>query len=212
MRGVLGVGSNLGDRERILGAAAALLEGEEGVVVEAASPLYATPALVAPGAPPGPDFLNAALRVRTTRGLHGLLDAALAVEARLGRVRHARWAARTLDVDLLWAAGGPFRSARLVVPHPALLERDFALAPLLDVLPPDVDRGPFHRALAACGGAPRRGGDARWAQGGPGCATARVQVQDRASLNRRAGQAGAEAVVLAEEPFLEAVLLRRLAG
>ena len=167
-RAILGLGSNLGDRAAILGAAAALLEGTEGVVVEAASGLYATPALVLPGAPPGPEFLNAALRVRTARDLPGLLRSALRVEAALGRRRAARWAARTLDVDVLWAAAGPWASEALTVPHPALMERDFALAPLLEVLPSGEDPAPLRAALAACGGAPPRVRESAWAAVGPG--------------------------------------------
>jgi 7,8-dihydro-6-hydroxymethylpterin-pyrophosphokinase len=63
--------------------------------------------------------------------LHGL-------EARAGRdrAREGRWGARTLDLDLLVWSDRTVATARLVVPHPRLAERSFALAPLVDLLGP----------------------------------------------------------------------------
>lgn len=130
---IVGAGSNLGTRVALLRGAARRLDGL-GVRVERVARFVATPALVLPGAPPGPDFVNTAFRVRFDGTPEALLDRLLQVERELGRVRTERWGARTLDLDLLWTER-PFRSARLVVPHPALELRDFALAPLLDVAP-----------------------------------------------------------------------------
>ncbi len=59
----------------------------------------------------------------------------LAIEARLGRVRAERWGPRTVDLDLLWIDGLAYDSPRLVVPHPHLRERAFAVAPLLELVP-----------------------------------------------------------------------------
>jgi 2-amino-4-hydroxy-6-hydroxymethyldihydropteridine diphosphokinase len=64
-----------------------------------------------------------------------LLDATLAVEAALGRVRRERWGPRTIDIDILWIEGVSVDHARLVVPHPHLRERAFALVPLLELVP-----------------------------------------------------------------------------
>lgn len=130
-RAVIGLGSNLGSREALLSAGCALLDAEPEVEVMARSPLY----LTAPVGPPQPDFLNAAARVRTTLPPHGLLEALLRVEARLGRVREVRWGPRTLDLDLLHMEGAAVSTPELEVPHPRLSERSFALAPLLDVAP-----------------------------------------------------------------------------
>lgn len=130
---IVGVGSNLGGRWSILRCARAVLQGR-GVGVEAVSPIYTTPALVTADDPPGPDFLNAAWRVRWAGHAEGLLRRLLEVEALFGRTRERRWAARTLDLDLLWAAR-PIRRPGLEVPHPELTRRAFALAPLLDVAP-----------------------------------------------------------------------------
>lgn len=132
MDAVIGLGSNLGSREAMLRAAVALL----GLEIVATSRLYRTPALVLDDrAPPQPEFLNAAVRVRTTLAPLALLREMHRVEAQLGRVRAERWGPRTLDLDFLYWEGGTVDEPGLTVPHPGLGDRAFALAPLLDVAP-----------------------------------------------------------------------------
>lgn len=102
--------------------------------VRARSYVYATEPV---GGPPQGEFLNAAVRVECTQSPAELLDALLAIEQELGRVRRAeeRWGPRTIDLDILWIEGVAVDTPRLTVPHPRLEERAFALAPLLDVAP-----------------------------------------------------------------------------
>jgi 2-amino-4-hydroxy-6-hydroxymethyldihydropteridine diphosphokinase len=100
--------------------------------VEQTSRVYATAPI---GGPPQPEFLNAAARVVYAGEPIDLLDALLAIEARFGRVRAERWGPRVLDLDLLWIDDLTLDSARLVVPHPRLHERAFALVPLLELVP-----------------------------------------------------------------------------
>lgn len=102
-----------------------------GVTALASSRLYAT----APVGPPQPDFLNAAILVECMQSAPALLDSLLGIEAALGRVRAARWGPRVIDLDVLWGPGLVVDEPALVVPHPRLAERDFALLPLLDVAP-----------------------------------------------------------------------------
>jgi len=129
--GYLGLGSNEGDRLANLRAARDALVLHE-VAVEASSSVYET-------APQGevsdqPDFLNAALRVRTALGPEELLDAAKAVERDLGRepggLRHGK---RPIDVDVLLLGALEYSSARLSVPHPEVTSRRFVLEPLLEL-------------------------------------------------------------------------------
>ncbi|MEM9072013.1 MAG: 2-amino-4-hydroxy-6-hydroxymethyldihydropteridine diphosphokinase [Myxococcota bacterium] len=129
---IIGAGSNLGGRQSILRAARGALI-TEGIRVLAASPTYRSEAWVLPGDPPGPEFLNEAWRVLGPRDPWALLAILHRVEARFGRIRHRPWAARTLDLDILW--GPPYTHPRLEVPHRSLRTRPFALAPLLDVAP-----------------------------------------------------------------------------
>jgi 2-amino-4-hydroxy-6-hydroxymethyldihydropteridine diphosphokinase len=130
LRAVIGFGANLGDR---LGAMrAALAEVAAVARVERTSHVYAT----APVGPPQPEYLNAAALVAWEGTAEGLLEALLGIEARLGRVRGGeRFGPRTIDLDVLWIDGVERVTDRLVVPHPRLKERAFAMVPLLEVAP-----------------------------------------------------------------------------
>jgi 2-amino-4-hydroxy-6-hydroxymethyldihydropteridine diphosphokinase len=155
---VLGFGSNLGARRALLRCALELLAGQPGLRVLARSSVYETPAV----GPPQPDYLNAAVGVSWVGSAPGLLALTRQVELLLGRERRVRWGARTIDLDLLLWSEGPVRTPELEVPHPRLAERNFALAPLLDVLrAPEVDgfapelAQRYARILARLGEPPR---------------------------------------------------------
>jgi 2-amino-4-hydroxy-6-hydroxymethyldihydropteridine diphosphokinase len=153
--GYLGLGSNVGDRAGHLRAAVELLGGR-GVEVEAVSSVYETE-------PVGelldqPDFLNAAIRIRTELEPEALLDVCKAVEAERGRDFAApRHGPRPLDVDLLLLGELELSTERLTLPHPEVTSRRFVLAPLLELDPglalPDGTR--LGEALAALGGGQR---------------------------------------------------------
>lgn len=144
--GYLGLGSNVGDPAAHLRAAVELLPAH-GVEVLAASSTYVTE-------PVGevldqPDFLNAALRVRTALEPEELLDACKAVEAERGRSFAApRHSPRPLDVDLLLLGDLELSSDRLTLPHPEVRGRRFVLVPLLE-LDPDLTL-PDGTRLADC--------------------------------------------------------------
>jgi 2-amino-4-hydroxy-6-hydroxymethyldihydropteridine diphosphokinase len=131
--GYLGLGSNVGDSAGHLRAAIELLR-ERGVEVEAVSSAYVTE-------PVGevldqPDFLNAAIRIRTELEPEALLDVCKAVEAERGRSLEApRHSPRPLDVDLLLLGDTELRTERLTLPHPEVRNRRFVLAPLLELAP-----------------------------------------------------------------------------
>jgi 2-amino-4-hydroxy-6-hydroxymethyldihydropteridine diphosphokinase len=130
MIAVVGLGSNVGDRLAILREAKARIAGIATVL--ATSQVYETAPV---GGPPQGSFLNAALRVQYMLSPIALLDELQRIEHELGRVRDVRWGPRTIDLDVLWIDGLTVDEERLVVPHPRLSERAFALAPLLDVAP-----------------------------------------------------------------------------
>jgi 2-amino-4-hydroxy-6-hydroxymethyldihydropteridine diphosphokinase len=132
---VIGLGSNLGDRKDFLARAARQI-GALGRV-ERASALYETD----PVGEPQPNFLNAALRLLTSLTPIELLDGLLGIEERLGRIRRERWGPRIIDLDVLWCLGVRVSTERLIVPHPELRARAFALVPLLEVAPEAIDPG-----------------------------------------------------------------------
>jgi 2-amino-4-hydroxy-6-hydroxymethyldihydropteridine diphosphokinase len=130
LRAVVGLGANLGDRMATMRAAT--LELSRVASVEGRSRVYETAPVGGPAQPP---FLNAAVIVAYEGEPLALLDALLAIEACFGRIRAERWGPRVLDLDILWIDGVAIDTPRLVVPHPRLNERAFALAPLLDLVP-----------------------------------------------------------------------------
>ena len=134
LRAVVGLGANVGDRLASLRAAVRALE--ERCDVEATSRIYETAPV---GGPQQDDYLNAAVRVAWPGTPDELLDVVLAIELSLGRERRERWGPRVIDLDVLWIEGFAVASERLVVPHPRLIERAFALVPLLDVAPDATD-------------------------------------------------------------------------
>lgn len=129
---VLGLGSNVGDRLAHLQAAIDVLAADRRTRVEVVSGVYETDPV---GGVAQDSFLNAAVRVATRRSPAGLLRLARRAEAERGRVREQRWGPRTLDVDLLLYGQVAVASRRLVVPHPRLAERTFALVPAAEVVP-----------------------------------------------------------------------------
>jgi 2-amino-4-hydroxy-6-hydroxymethyldihydropteridine diphosphokinase len=145
----IGLGANLGDRERTLRIALERLGLEPGIEVAAVSEFRETDPV---GFEDQPRFVNAAAALRTTLSPRDLLDRLLAVERRLGRTRAGpRFGPRTVDLDLLVYGDTIVDEPGLTVPHPRLGERRFALEPLRDLDPSLVvpGRGTVEALLAA---------------------------------------------------------------
>jgi len=143
------LGSNIGDRAAHLQQAQRTLAATAGKIVSA-SALYETAAW---GLENQAAFLNQVLAVRTALDAPALLAACLATEQQAGRERHQRWAARTLDVDILLYGEAIIQTPTLTVPHPALPARRFALTPLAELVPQLVHpqlQQTISELLAAC--------------------------------------------------------------
>jgi len=126
-RAYVGVGANVGDRERTIRAALQALPA-----VVAVSQLRETEPV---GVIDQPRFLNGAAALETELSPRELLEVLLGVERELGRERRERWGPRTIDLDLLLYGGETIEEPGLTVPHPRLHERRFTLEPLLDLDP-----------------------------------------------------------------------------
>jgi 2-amino-4-hydroxy-6-hydroxymethyldihydropteridine diphosphokinase len=145
----VGVGANLGDPRRQVAEAIRLLGAEERIEVVAVSSLRLTRPV---GYEAQPCFLNGAVRVETELDPRSLLERLFSIERRLGRVRGVgpRFGPRTLDLDLLLYGDEVLNEPGLVVPHPRLHERRFALEPLaeLDASLEIPGHGPIQALLA----------------------------------------------------------------
>ena len=129
----IALGSNLGDRGQMLSLASERL-GRLGRLV-ARSSVYETEPV---GYRDQPAFLNAVLALDTQLEPLPLLHALLAIERELGRDRSLAVVngPRTLDLDLLLMGDFVVAQEGLTLPHPALAERRFVLAPLAEIAPP----------------------------------------------------------------------------
>ena len=131
-RAYLSLGSNLGDRAALLREAVRRLALLPRTRVLAVSPIIET----APwDKTEQPAFLNMAVAVATALTPEELLDATRAIEDALGRQRAEHWGPRTVDIDLLAYEGEERATPSLRLPHPALTQRRFVLAPLADIAP-----------------------------------------------------------------------------
>jgi 2-amino-4-hydroxy-6-hydroxymethyldihydropteridine diphosphokinase len=130
-RGLLGLGSNVGERRANLQAAVDGLAGA-GVRVSACSSVYDTD-------PVGelleqPSFLNACVLVETALDPLELLDAVKRLESQLGRSQGgARHAPRAIDIDILLLGDIELSHERLTLPHEQVLSRRFVLIPALEL-------------------------------------------------------------------------------
>jgi 2-amino-4-hydroxy-6-hydroxymethyldihydropteridine diphosphokinase len=160
--GLLGLGSNVGDRRAHLQAAVDALPAV-GVRVTAASSVYDTD-------PVGevldqPSFLNACVLVETALEPLDLLDAVKRLERDLGRVEGVRHGPRAIDIDILLLGDIELAHERMTLPHEQVLSRRFVLVPALELdfelATPDGKRLSEALAVLGVGGTSIEG--VRWA-------------------------------------------------
>lgn len=129
---LIGLGSNMGDREQNLQQALRLLENEGGVLINKVSSIYETAPF---GVMDQADFLNMAASIETHLPPEKLLQLCLKVEENMGRIRTRHWGPRIIDIDLLIYDNLHIRDESLTLPHPGIVHRSFVLVPLRDVAP-----------------------------------------------------------------------------
>lgn len=130
----IALGSNLGDRARVILSALDDLDGSPGIAVARVSQLIET----APEGPPDQaPYLNGAAELRTSLAPRTLLDRMLEIERRHGRDRSRGVpnGPRTLDLDLLLFGREVHDAPGLIVPHPRMHTRRFVLQPLAELAP-----------------------------------------------------------------------------
>jgi 2-amino-4-hydroxy-6-hydroxymethyldihydropteridine diphosphokinase len=128
----IALGSNLGDRERTIRAAANRLEALLSNL-RLSSLIETDP--VGEGLEHDPPYINAVAVGTSSASPRELLDALLAIEQSFGRTRPSKGAPRTLDLDLILAGDNIVNEPGLEVPHPRFRERRFVLEPLAAIAP-----------------------------------------------------------------------------
>jgi len=128
----IGLGSNLGDRERSIRDALQLLGGNGNIEVTRVSAIKETAPL---GQVAQPKYLNGVAEIRTALRPEGLLRELKATEAALGRRPNTSWEPRPIDLDLLLFGEKVIRVSGLTVPHPEMHLRSFVLDGLCQLAP-----------------------------------------------------------------------------
>jgi len=126
----IGIGSNLGDREKYIKNAIEKLKETEGIEVKKISNIYETEPV---GGPKQGDYLNGVMEIETWLKPRELITELQKIEKQLGRIRSVKNAPRTIDLDILLYGDKKIDEPGLKVPHPRMHERDFVIKPLKDL-------------------------------------------------------------------------------
>ena len=126
---ILALGTNIEPREQYLkDALRKIVDNNIKIILE--SSIYETPAW---GGVADQNFLNMCIEVETELEAYELLDTIQKIELELGRVRKEHWGNRTIDIDIITFNDLIFNDERLIVPHKYIHERNFVLAPLVEM-------------------------------------------------------------------------------
>lgn len=128
------LGSNLGDRLANLHEARQQISRGSGEIVTA-SGIYQTAAW---GYEAQPDFFNQVVEIKAFTSPEKTLQSLLEIEKIMGRVRNEKWGSRLIDIDILLWGDIQLGLPDLVIPHPHLPSRRFALVPLAEIAPKAV--------------------------------------------------------------------------
>ena len=129
----LGLGTNLGDKERNLNDAIIALSAEVGFVIRLSAFYTSVPW----GFDSENQFLNAVVQVETNLPPFDLLAKIQEVERNMGRMAKSTngYSDRLIDIDILFYDNLIIDQPSLKIPHPLIVERDFVLVPLSEIAP-----------------------------------------------------------------------------
>lgn len=128
----IGLGSNIGDKEKYLKEAINKLSDEKNIEIGKQSSFIITKPW---GYLEQEDFLNAVMEVETTLEAEELMDLLLKIEAELDRERTIKWGPRTIDLDIIMYDDLISSNEKVVLPHPRMHEREFVLKSLNEIAP-----------------------------------------------------------------------------
>ncbi|MEK6266338.1 MAG: 2-amino-4-hydroxy-6-hydroxymethyldihydropteridine diphosphokinase [Clostridium sp.] len=128
----IGVGGNMGDKEKNVKAALDSINNAYHTKITKTSKFYETKPV---GYLEQEDFLNCAIEVKTLLSPLELVRFLLSIEKELKRERVIRWGPRTIDLDVLLYDNIISYLDEIILPHPRMQERMFVLEPLCDIAP-----------------------------------------------------------------------------
>jgi 2-amino-4-hydroxy-6-hydroxymethyldihydropteridine diphosphokinase len=135
MKGIfLLLGSNLDNRTGYLEEARKLIEKKVGNIVKSSS-VYETEPW---GVSDQPLFINQVIQVETKMAPEDLLKSILEIELTMGRKRIIKWGHRIIDIDILYYHDQVHQSETITIPHPQIQNRNFTLAPMVELVPDEV--------------------------------------------------------------------------
>ncbi len=128
----VGLGSNLGNREKYLSRAIVRIDSCKGICVVNKSSFYETRPV---GGPPQPDYVNCVIELDTEIEPQRLLEEFKGIELELGRKSGVRWGPRVIDIDILLYGNKVINESNLKIPHESMHKRIFVLEPLCEISP-----------------------------------------------------------------------------
>lgn len=126
----LGLGSNLGQREKNIATALDHLNAHDAITIQHVANQYET---VAVSQYQQPNYLNSAVKITTILTPEELLTVTEGIETTMGRTSKGLGDPRVIDIDILFYNDDVISSDRLTIPHALAHERLFVLNPLMDI-------------------------------------------------------------------------------
>jgi 2-amino-4-hydroxy-6-hydroxymethyldihydropteridine diphosphokinase len=133
------LGSNIGERIDFLSKAIELIGSIGGIDIVRTSAVYNSPAMEM--SEPAPDFLNQAIEIMTSLSPLQLLSELKNIEIQMGRREKGNYKSRNIDLDILLYGQIVMENQDLTIPQKRLLNRPFAIIPLLEIAPHLVHPG-----------------------------------------------------------------------
>lgn len=125
-------GSNMGDKQKYIDDAIKALDSADGCRVEVVSDIIVTEPY---GGVEQDDFLNGALKLKTTLSPERLLKFLNKLESDANRKREIHWGPRTLDLDIIFYDNEIVDNENLHIPHIDMHNRSFVLEPICQLAP-----------------------------------------------------------------------------
>lgn len=129
----IGLGSNLAEPLVQLQTALNTIEKDPELQLLKVSGFYQSKALVLADTPPQHDYINAAAMLQSSLTAEQLLQKLHDIETSQGRERNEKWAARTLDLDILLYGELKIQTEKLIIPHAQIQYRNFVVHPLFEI-------------------------------------------------------------------------------